>query len=60
MNKLIWVAVLFVSIVVWLVLDHPIYQKQVDALGLRIDDPIEQVEVLEQDIPRHRDHQIKY
>ena len=55
MNRLTWVAVSFVIIIAWLVLDYPIYQKQVDELGLRIKDHVEQIESLERDMNGFRD-----
>jgi flagellar biosynthesis chaperone FliJ len=55
MSRLTWVAVSFAIIMAWLVLDYPIYQKQVDELGLRIKDHVEQIGSLEQDMDKFRD-----
>ena len=51
-NKLMWIAVLFVVIVTWLVLDHPKYEKQVDDLGKRIKDHVASIEAVKQGMDR--------
>jgi hypothetical protein len=51
-NKLVWIAVLFVVIVTWLVLDQPKYEKQVNDLGERIKDHVASIETVKQGMDR--------
>ena len=51
-NKLAWIAVLFVVIVAWLVIDQPKYEQQVDALGERIKDHVASIEEVKQSMDK--------
>ena len=50
--KLVWITALFVVIVAWLIIDQPIYEKQVDELGSRIKDHVASIEQVKWDMDR--------
>jgi len=51
-NKLAWIAVLFVVIVAWLVIDQPKYAQQVNDLGERIKDHVASIEEVKQSMDK--------